>query len=37
MSAGCYLYFSTGNLTQNVYNGNFFNVSNEDILTNARN
>ena len=34
MSTGCYL---IGNLTQNVYNGKFFNVSNEDILTNARN
>ena len=34
MSAGCYLYFSIGNLTQN---GKIFNVSNEDILTNARN
>ena len=37
MSTGCYVYFSIGNLTQNVYNGKFFNVSNEDILTNARN
>ena len=37
MSAGCYLYFSMGNLAQNVYNGKFFNVSDEDILTNARN
>ena len=37
MSAGCFLYFSIGNLTQNVYNGTFFNVSNEDILTNAGN
>ena len=37
MSAGCYLYFSVGNLTQNVYNAKFFNVSIEDILTNARN
>ena len=37
MSAECYLYFSLGNLTQNVYNGKFFNVSNKDILTNARN
>ena len=36
MSAGCWLYFSLGNLTQNVYNGKFFNVSNENILTNAR-
>ena len=35
MSAGCYLYFSLGNLTQNVHNGNFLNVSNENILTNA--
>ena len=35
MSAGCYLYSSIGNLIQNVYNGKFFNVSNEDILTNA--
>ena len=35
MSAGCYLYLSIGNLTQNVYNGKFFDVSNEDILTNA--
>ena len=37
MSAGCYLYLSIGNLTQNVYNGKFLNVSNEDISTNARN
>ena len=37
MRAGCYLYFSIGNLTQNVYNGKFFNVSNEDTLINARN
>ena len=37
MSTGCYLYFLKGNLTQNVYNGKFFNVSNEDILTNAIN
>ena len=37
MGTGCYLYFSVGNLTQNVYIGKFFNVSNEDILTNARN
>ena len=37
MSAGCYLYFSIGNLTQNVYNGEIFNVSNEDILTNSTN
>ena len=37
MSAGCYLYFSTGNLTQNVYDGKTFNVSNEGILTNSRN
>ena len=37
ISAGCYLYFSIGNLTQNVYNGKFFNANNEDILTNARN
>ena len=37
MSAGCCLYFSIGNLTQNVYNGKIFNVSNKDILTNARN
>ena len=29
MCAGCYLYFLIGNLTQNVYNGNFLNVSNE--------
>ena len=36
MSAG-YLYFSTGNLTQNVYNGKIFNATDEDILTNARN
>ena len=35
MSTGCYLYFPIGNLTQNVYNGKFFNASNEDILTNA--
>ena len=25
----CYLYFLTGNLTQNVYNGRLFNVNNE--------
>ena len=37
VSTGCYLYFSIGNPTQNVYNGKFFNVSNEDILTNAIN
>ena len=37
MSTGCYLYFSIGNLTQTVYNGKFFNVSKEDILTNATN
>ena len=37
MSAGCYLYFSIGYLTQNVYSDNFFNASNEDILTNAKN
>ena len=37
MSAGGYLYFSAGNLTHHVYNGKFFKVSNEDILTNARN
>ena len=37
MSAGCDLYFSIGNLTKNVYNGKIFNVSNEDILTNAKN
>ena len=37
MGTGCYLYFSIGNLTQNVDNGKLFNVSNEDILTNARN
>ena len=37
MSAGCYLYFSIGILTQNAYDGKFFNVSNEDILTNAEN
>ena len=38
MSAGCCcLYFSIGNLTQNVYNGKFFNASNEDTLTNAIN
>ena len=37
MTIGCYLYFSIGNLTQNVYNGKISNVSNEDILTNARN
>ena len=37
MSAGCYLYFSIGNLAQNVYNGKFFNTNNEDILRNARN
>ena len=37
MSAGCYLYFALGNLSQNVYNGEFFDVSYEDILTNARN
>ena len=37
MSAGNYLYFLKGNLAQNVYNGKFLNVGNEDILTNARN
>ena len=37
MSAGCYLYFSIGNITQNAYNRKFFNVSNEDILTNTKN
>ena len=37
MCAGCYLYFLVGNLTQNVYNGKFFNVSNEVEVTNARN
>ena len=37
MSTGFYLYFSIGHLTQNVYNGKFFNVSNEDILTSAGN
>ena len=37
MSTGCYLYFSLGDLTQNVYNGKCFNVSNKDILKNARN
>ena len=37
MSAGCYIYFSIGNLTKNFYNGKIFNVGNEDILTNARN
>ena len=37
MSTGCYLYLSMGNLTQDVSNGKFFNVSNEDILTNAGN
>ena len=37
MSAGCYLNFSIRNLTQNAYNGKFFNVSNKDILTNAGN
>ena len=37
MCASYYLYFSIGNLTQNVYNGKFFNVSNEDIFTNDRN
>ena len=36
MSAGCYLYLSLENLTQNVYNGNIFNVSNENMLTNAK-
>ena len=36
MSTGCYLYLSIGNLTQNVYSGKLFNVSNEDILTNAK-
>ena len=35
MSAGCYLYFSIKNLTQNVYNRKFLNVNHEDILTNA--
>ena len=37
MSAGCYLNFLIGNLTQNVYNGNFLNVSNEINVTNVRN
>ena len=37
MHAGCYLYFLVGNLTQNVYYGNFFNVSNEINVTNVRN
>ena len=37
MGVDCYLYFSVANLTQNVYNGKFFDVSNEDILTNTRN
>ena len=37
MSASCCLYFSIGNQTQNVYNGKFFNVSNEDIMTTTRN
>ena len=37
MHAGCYLYFLIGNLIQNVYNGNFFNVSNEINVTNVRN
>ena len=36
MSAGCHLYFSIGNPNQNVYNGKFFNVSNKDILSNAK-
>ena len=36
MSTGCQLYFSLGHLTQNVYNGKFFNESNENNLTNAR-
>ena len=35
MSAGCYLYFSIGNLAPIVYNGKIFKVSDEDILTNA--
>ena len=37
MSTSCYLYFSLGNLTQNVDNGKFFNVSHEDIMTNTGN
>ena len=32
-----HIYFLTGDLTQNVYNGKFFNVSNEVNVTNVRN
>ena len=31
------LYFLIGNLNQNVYNGEFFNVNNEFYMTNIRN
>ena len=37
MRASCYLYFFIGNLTENVYNGNFLNISNEIKVTNVRN
>ena len=36
ISASCYLYFGIGNLTQIVYNGKFFNVSNEVNVTYVR-
>ena len=32
-----FLYFLTGNLNQNVYNGEFFNVNNEFNVSNVRN
>ena len=37
MCTGCCLYFLIGNLTQNVYSGKFFNVSNEVKVTNVKN
>ena len=35
--ASCFLYFLTGNLSQNVYNGKFSDVNNEFNVTNVRN
>ena len=37
LCAGCYLYYMIENLTQNVYNGKFYNVDNEFILKSASN
>ena len=37
MCASHYLYILIGNLTQNVYNGKVFNVSNEVKMTNVKN